>query len=114
GSAPTDAAYDCRPYTGGSAESCTVQGPGVIYIGVKGYAAATVSIRIRFMGTTVTPPPPPPATTQHLNVSGTVAQGEMKMFQLQVPAGVKVVVRTTAATDVDLYVKMGSAPTESS
>ena len=37
----------------------------------------------------------------------------MKAFSLDVIAGRKIVVRTTSAADVDLYVQMGAAPTTS-
>lgn len=105
GSAPTDTAYDCRPYKSGSAESCTVSGPGLIYVSVKGYTAAQVSVRVRFTAGTT----PTPAT--HLDVTGTVATNELKVFQVPVTAGRKIVLRTTAPNDVDLYVKLGAAPT---
>lgn len=41
GSAPTDTAYDCRPYKSGNAESCTFASPqaGTYYVRVKGYSA---------------------------------------------------------------------------
>ncbi|MEM6991109.1 MAG: pre-peptidase C-terminal domain-containing protein [Myxococcota bacterium] len=40
GSAPSTSTYDCRPYTGGSNESCTVNltGSGEIHVMVRGYA----------------------------------------------------------------------------
>jgi Bacterial pre-peptidase C-terminal domain len=43
GSAPTTTSYDCRPYTSGSAETCTVTlaAPGPIHVMVRGYAAAS-------------------------------------------------------------------------
>jgi transglutaminase elicitor/pre-peptidase len=44
GSQPTDSAYACRPYTGGSAEECALTVPtGVTkaYVAVKGYAASS-------------------------------------------------------------------------
>lgn len=107
GSAPTDTAYDRRPYKSGSAESCslTLSAPGLVYVSVKGYSAATVSVRVRFTGGAA----PAPAT--HLDVSGSVALNEVKVFQVPVTAGKKIVVRTTAPNDVDLYVKLGAAPT---
>ena len=48
-----------------------------------------------------------------VNESGTgnVAQGEMKMFTVDVIAGRKIVVRTTSTKDVDLYIQMNAAPT---
>ncbi len=41
GSEPTDTTYDCRPYTGGNAETCTMATTqaGTYYINLKGYAA---------------------------------------------------------------------------
>ncbi len=105
GAAPTDAAYDCRPYKGNSVESCTVTGPGLIYVSVKGYSAASTSVRVRFTPGQELPP------AQHLDVTGTVALGELKVFEVPVTAGRKIVLRTTAPNDVDLYVKLGAAPT---
>ena len=48
------------------------------------------------------PESPPPNTVTHLNTTGTAAQGEMKMFTVDVIAGRKIVVRTTSTVDVDL------------
>ncbi len=41
GSAPTDTAYDCRPYKSGNAETCTFATPtaGTYYVRVKAYSA---------------------------------------------------------------------------
>ena len=41
GSAPTDTVYDCRPYTGGNAETCTFAAPtaGTYHVRLKAYAA---------------------------------------------------------------------------
>ncbi len=43
GSAPTDTVYDCRPYTGGNAETCTFAAPtaGTYYVRLKAYASFT-------------------------------------------------------------------------
>ncbi|MET0548435.1 MAG: S8 family peptidase [Xanthomonas sp.] len=40
GSAPTDSAYDCRPYRSGNTESCTFNSPqaGTYYVRVKAYS----------------------------------------------------------------------------
>jgi len=111
--APTSSAYDCRPYRDGTAESCTVVGPGKIFVAVNGYATTSnFSIKITYTeGTGTTPPPPPPITVTHLNTTGTAAQGELKMFSLDVVANKRIVVRTTSAKDVDLYIQLGAAPT---
>lgn len=111
GMAPTASVYDCRPYKGGSAESCEASGEGAYYVGVYGYAtSSTFTVKITWTGAggAVTPPP---SVFTHLDVSGSVAQGELKVFELVLPAGKKVTLTTSAPSDVDLYVKMGSAPT---
>jgi hypothetical protein len=51
--------------------------------------------------------------TAHLSVSGALGLNEMRVFTLAVTAGRQVVVRTTAANDVDLYLRMNVAPTTS-
>jgi vibriolysin len=40
GSAPTDTVYDCRPYTGGNAETCSFAAPqaGTYYVRLKAYS----------------------------------------------------------------------------
>jgi len=115
GAAPTSASYDCRPYRNGSSESCSVVGPAVVYVGVNGYAATSdYTLALDYVeGGGGGEPPPPPAPTVHLNTAGTVALGEGKTFTVDVVAGKKIVVRTTAAKDVDLYVQLGQAPTTS-
>jgi hypothetical protein len=113
GSAPTPTAYDCRPYQNGSAESCTLVGGGTYYVGVRGYAASSaVSVTIEYDegsggGGTV----PPPTAIQHLNLQGSVAEGEMKNYTVNVIAGQKIVVKTFSSNDVDLYIQLGAAPT---
>ncbi len=113
GAAPTLTSYDCRPYQGGTAESCSVVGGGAVYVSVNGYAtSSTFALAITYTeGTGTTPPVDPPASVTHLNVSGSVALNEMKPFQVNVIAGQKIVVKTTSAKDIDLYVQLGAAPT---
>lgn len=113
--APSATSYDCRPYRDGSNEECSIVGPATVYVGVQGYAASSsYSLKITYKEGTGTPPvEPPPASVSHLNTTGAVAAGELKVFSLDVVAGRKIVVRTTSAADVDLYVMMGTAPTTS-
>ncbi len=113
GAAPTAAAYDCRPYREGSAEDCSIVGPAVVYIGINGYAATSnYVLDVRYTeGGGTTPVIPPPATFTHINQTGSVAQGQMKVFALPMPAGKKVIVRTTSTVDVDLYIQFGAEPT---
>lgn len=114
GAAPTAAAYDCRPYRSGSNEQCSIVGPATVYVGVNGYAASSnFTLKINYTeGGGTTPPTPPPAFS-HLNTTGSVAQGEMKVYELPMPAGKKVVIRTTSTKDIDLYIQFGAAPTTS-
>jgi pre-peptidase len=115
GAAPTMAAYDCRPYRDGSAESCSIVGPATVYVGVNGYAASSnFSLSIKYTeGNGGVVPPVLPPVFAHLMKTGSVTQGEMKVFQLPMPAGKKVVIRTTSQKDVDLYIQWGAAPTTS-
>jgi hypothetical protein len=112
GGAPSATQYDCRPYQNGSAENCEVAGGGPVFVSVFGYTEAAVAIEIVYEEGATGPIAPPPATT-HLNESGSVANAEMKVFQVAVQAGKKIVIRTTAPSDVDLYVRLDSAPTTS-
>ena len=53
GAAPTTSAYDCRPYSNGSAEECggTVPaGATSLYVYVNGYAASTYSLSVEYGG----------------------------------------------------------------
>jgi hypothetical protein len=115
GAAPTAAAYDCRPYRDGSSEQCSIVGPATVYVGVNGYAASSnFTLKINYTeGGGTTPPTPPPPAFAHLAKTGSVTQGEMKVFELPMPAGKKVVIRTTSTKDVDLYIQFGAAPTTS-
>lgn len=137
GSTPTEALFDCRPYEDDANEVCTGQGPGGLYVAVQGYTASTFSLRVEYVGGSGGGNSGTGArdagsfdagwnggasdagsvnngggTTSHLNVSGTVTQGQMKVFALSVRAGQRVVARTTGTGDVDLYVRFGSAPTD--
>ena len=108
-SAPTTTAYDCRPYASGSAETCTGSGAGTFYISVYGYAAATAKVTVTYTktgGTTT-----PPVTITHLNISASVTLNGFLTYTVDVKAGQKIVVKTTAPSDIDLYVRMNLAPT---
>ena len=114
GLAPTLSVYDCRPYKSGSVESCAVAGPGSVFVALNGYAATsnyTLTIKFKEASGTPPPPPPPPASITHLDVTGDVALGAMKVFELAVPAGAKIQITTTSAKDIDLYVAFDLAPT---
>ena len=113
GAAPTASSYDCRPYKGSSAEECSVVGPGAIYVGVNGYAASSnFQLQITYVeGSGTTTPVDPPTTINHLNVTDSVTLNGEKRYTLAVPAGAKLVIKTTAPADVDLYIQMNAPPT---
>ena len=116
GAAPTAASYDCRPYLSSTNEACSIVGPATVFVGVNGYAASSsYTLNVKYTegtggggGGGGTPP-----TFAHLHQTGSVTQGEMKVFQLPMPAGKKVVIRTTSTKDVDLYIQWSAAPTDS-
>jgi hypothetical protein len=112
GSAPTDSAWDCRPYFSGSMEECAVAGPGTFYVGVRGYAdSSTFTAHITFTAGAVPPPPPPTTGVAHLDLSGTVALGEMKVFTVSLPAGTALSIQAASAQNIDLYLDWNRAPT---
>lgn len=124
GAAPTLTSYDCRPYKSGSSESCTVDGPGALYVAVHGYAASSdFDLHVVYRepgesdgdgptgGEPEPAPEPTPEPSAHLDVSGDVAQGAFAYYELPVEAGQRVVVRTEAPKDVDLYLQFGRQPT---
>lgn len=112
GAQPTTSANECRPYTDGSTETCAVNGTGPVYVSVYGYRASTIKLAISYTkpGATGTTPPVVPPTT-HLNIDGNVALGALASYSIPVVAGRKIVIKTAAANDVDLYVRMNLAPT---
>ena len=132
GALPTTSAYDCRPYRNGSTESCTAEGPGELYVSVRGYTAATFDLTITYTtevtgdGSTGDDGTGDDGSTgddggtndggpgiNHLNESGNVAQDEWNHFTLDVIAGQPITVKTTAPNDVDLYLRLGAQPTSS-
>lgn len=113
GSQPTMTAYDCRPYQGGSNETCTVtlSAPGVVYISVFGYAAGANPFSLKIVGETASTPPPAPWSG--MVQEGTVAKSqEVRFTTPSLPAG-KYVFTMTGTGDADLYVRGGVAPTTS-
>jgi hypothetical protein len=117
GTAPNLSTYDCRPYKNGSAESCAVAGPGDVFVAVNGYAATSsfdLTIVYTEGGGAPPPPPPPPPAGAHVDTSGSVALNAYAYFTVPVTAGKPIVIRTTAAKDVDVYLQMGANPTADS
>ncbi len=109
GSAPTTAAYDCRPYLGGNTEACTFPTPstGTYHVVLRGFSAYSgVSLKASFT--------PPSGAHLFPNLSG--AANSQQFFTYNAAAGqtVSVTLSPNAAGstgDADLHVRFGSAPT---
>ena len=122
GAQPNENDYDCRPYQNGTSESCTLTGPGEIYVSVLGYADANFEVKTTFTNpnasgtpstpTTPTTEPTTPSPTTHVMTTGQVAEGQMAYFEVNVTAGKPIVVRTECGTDIDLYVRLNLVPSE--
>jgi len=116
GARPTLTVYDCRPYLGGNAETCTLTAPaaGTWYVMLNAYAAysgasltATVGTGSAGGDTLLTNNVPVG------NLSG--ATGSESFFKLTIPSGTSQVVFTMTGSsgDADLYVRAGAHPTTS-
>ena len=125
GSQPTETAYDCRPYVNGSNESCDLGGPGNIYVSVNGYdTTSTYVLTIDINGDAAeeeteeeetTEEEELPAGETETTYSGTIAQGEWLHYgPFQVADSGALLAEMTGDGDADLYVKVGSQPTEDS
>ncbi|MBJ6978288.1 S8 family serine peptidase [Luteimonas sp. MC1895] len=122
GAAPTDALYDCRPYTGGAvAETCTIDNPeaGTWHVRVDAYSASDNWTLTGTYDEDGPPPPPPPPPTGELEngvtVSGlSVGTGEQLLYFIDVPEGatdLNVQLAGAAGGDADLYVRRNEVPT---
>ena len=124
GSAPTLSAYDCRPYTGGNAETCTFASPaaGTWHVMLNGYAAYSgVSLTGSYSTggggcTAVAETEPNNTRTAPQAISGTCSQisgtflndtatGQEDFFRLSLPAGKTVTALLNGLTvDYDVYI----------
>ena len=116
GEAPDENNHDCRPYLNGTSERCTTEGPASFYVAVYGYATTSnfelnITYAAESADSAETPTVAPATETSHIDESGSVTEGDMKYFTVDVRAGQTIVVRTEAENDIDLYIKMHQAPT---
>jgi vibriolysin len=109
GSAPNSGTYDCRPYTGGNAESCSFTNPqaGTWYVMVNGFSSYSgLTLTGTYGGGTGTGTP---TTT---TASGTVTRNENDNFgPYNVVAGTSFSVVMSGTGNPNLYVRFGAAPT---
>jgi hypothetical protein len=113
GSAPTHASYDCRPYQGGSNESCdvTLSASAKIYILVNGYGSGANPFHVKVTGAAA---PPAGVDLSSFKFDDTVAKSAEKRYQTAtLPAG-KYTFTMTGTGDADLYVRTGAPPSTTS
>jgi vibriolysin len=112
GSVPNSGTYDCRPYAGGNAETCTFNNPaaGTWYVMVNAYSAYSgLSLKGTYTGTGGGGGTP---TTE--TATGTVTRNENDRFgPYNVVPGTSFSVVMTGTRNPNLYVRFGSQPTTS-
>ncbi|WP_445767102.1 S8 family peptidase [Rheinheimera sp.] len=115
GSQPTSSSYDCRPYKGGNAESCsfTTAQAGTYHVMLNGYSAyAGVSLTADYTAATGGGNTGGGGTLTNLSAT----TGNWLHYTLAVPAGMSSlnVTMSGGSGDGDLYVRRGAQPTTSS
>jgi vibriolysin len=114
GAAPDSATYDCRPYVGGNAETCTITNiqAGTYYVMLNAYAAYS---GVTLTGAYTTGTPTGNVLTRGVPKTGlSGAAGSVSAnYTLAVPANTAATISISGGTgDADLYVKFNSAPTQ--
>lgn len=115
GSRPTTSSYDCRPYTGGNNETCTISpsGAGTYYIGISAYSSySSVTLKASYRtsgGGNVSP-----SSGSFTNVSS--SRNGWKHYKITLPGSASNLQAEISANngDADLYVRKASRPTTSS
>ncbi len=114
GSAPDSGTYDCRPYKGGNAESCSFTNPaaGTWYVMLNAYSTYSgASLKGTYGGGGGGGGGTPTTDTK----TGSVAAGAWVNYPAySVVAGTQFKVVMTGSGDPDLYVRFGAAPTTTS
>ncbi|HVI57256.1 MAG TPA: pre-peptidase C-terminal domain-containing protein [Luteimonas sp.] len=116
GSAPTDSSYDCRPYKSGNSESCTFASPqaGTYYVRIKAYSSFS---GVSLVGNYGTGGGGGNVLTNGVPATGLAAStGNSVNYTMVVPSGRSSLQFTISggSGDADMYVRRGSAPTDSS
>jgi len=114
GSAPTDTAYDCRPYQSGNNETCTINTPasGTWHIRVKAYSSFS---GLSLVATQRGGSGVGNELQNNVVVTGlSGAAGASLNYMFAVPLGTSQlrVQMSGGSGDADLYVRHGSAPTD--
>ncbi|WP_196139725.1 S8 family serine peptidase [Aliikangiella sp. G2MR2-5] len=119
GSEATTSSYDCRPYKGGNAETCTISNvqSGTYHVMLNGYSSFSgVSLIANFTENNGGGGSDDVLENGVAKTSLSAAKDAEVTFTMEVPAGASDLsfVTTGGSGDADMYVKFGSAPTTSS
>ncbi len=119
GSAPTDSSYDCRPYKSGNAESCTFASPsaGTYYVRAKAYSAFSGMSVLADYTTGGGGGGGGGVLSKGVPATGlSAATGADVVYTMSVPSGASNLTFSASGGtgDADMYVKFGSAPTDTS
>lgn len=107
---PSLSSYDCRPYTSGNIETCTVNAPaaGTYYVMLNAYAAYG---GVTLTGTYAAAADNTPVLSNGVPVAISGALGSQQFWKVTVPAGRALTIRISGGTgDADLYTRFGSKP----
>ncbi|MFP2897332.1 pre-peptidase C-terminal domain-containing protein, partial [Corallococcus sp. 4LFB] len=117
GAAPDASTYDCRPYVGGNAETCTITNiqAGTYYVMLNAYSSYS---GVTLKGSYTAPGGGGGNVLQSgvavTGISGASGSFTTEWTTLDVPANTTVTITTSGGTgDADLYVRFGSSPTTS-
>ncbi len=98
---PSTESFDCRPYSGGADENCVLEGEGSWYVSVRGYSEVPAfALSVSWDG------------QMDIDSHGSLAEGEWDHISVDMEAGEQLQLITSAASDIDLYVRFDAQPTE--
>ena len=85
---------------------CRLQGPGAIYVSVRGYIDSRYDLDIRYVGEANDVS----SSSVKLDQSATVSKKRWKRFTIAVQAGESLEIKTESVQNVDLYLRMDIKP----
>ncbi len=106
--APTTSVFDCRSWTSGANETCTLTTTSArnIFVLVNGFAASTFSLSTRIASASA-----PPRTGTG---SGSLRAGQSTRFEpISASGGTTLEVELSGTGNADLFLRLGSDPTSS-
>jgi hypothetical protein len=106
---PNTTDHDCRSTGPDSIESCTVVGPGMFYVSVRGYAATSdYTLKVDYIANHTTPQP----RVNH--AAGTVSASQWTYVGPYFHGAGRAQIILSGTGDADLFVRAGSQPGPSS